>query len=47
MDSESWLVIAILTCILAFCGEPDLHDAAIERLLPSQYDCPATAIYSI
>lgn len=28
----AWLILAWMLCALAFCGDPDLHDAVIERV---------------
>jgi hypothetical protein len=31
--SDSVLIIVILILCLAFCGEPDLHDAALSHVM--------------
>jgi len=36
MSDNAMVVILVLTLSLAFCGEPDLHDALIQNVLDEE-----------
>ena len=33
MDSEDWIFLSIVLCLVIFHGEPDLVDAVIHKLM--------------
>jgi len=37
--ADAIVIIAIVILTLAFCGEPDLHDAAINYLMNNETEC--------
>lgn len=37
--TDELLIIAFVLCCILFCGEPDLHDAAIRALATGQECC--------
>jgi len=41
MNDDTVWVLIILTLIILFCGDPDLHDAVISRLMPVE-QCEVT-----